>query len=106
MFIVEPNTISVKKVAAFVYGNGVPVERTVNCFNACIGLDSYFVSCAMNDWYSIWDKNPYKVHKAEYYSLSWKCWIWINGKALNQQEVVWSQVTYMQFGTENTGCQQ
>jgi len=25
MFVVEPNTISVKKIAAFMYSNGVPV---------------------------------------------------------------------------------
>jgi len=34
MFIVEPNTISVKKIAAFMYGNGVPVEKAIACFNA------------------------------------------------------------------------
>ena len=54
MFLVEPNTISVKKVAAFMYGNGVPVISAINCFNACMGLDIYYVSCAMNNWYSIW----------------------------------------------------
>jgi len=97
MFIVEPNTISVKKVVAFLYGNGVPVERAIDCFNACMGLDSYYVSCAMRDWYFEWHKNPYK---AEYYSMSLKRWMWINGMALNQQAI------YMQFGTENTGCQQ
>jgi len=36
IFVVEPNTISVKKVAAVMYGNGVPVERAIDCFNACM----------------------------------------------------------------------
>jgi len=54
MLVVAPNTINVKKVAAFMYGNGVPVERAIDCFNTCMGLDSYYVSCAMNNWYSIW----------------------------------------------------
>jgi len=27
LFVAEPNTISVKHVAAFMYGNGVPIEK-------------------------------------------------------------------------------
>jgi len=50
MFVVEPNTISVKKIAAFLYGNGAPVERAIDSFNASMGLDSFYVSCAMKDW--------------------------------------------------------
>ena len=95
MFVVEPNTISVKKIAAFMYDNGVPMERAIDCFNACMGFISYYVSCAMKDWYSIWDKNPHMTHKAEYYSMSLKRWIWINGKALNQHEAVCSEITVM-----------
>jgi len=106
LFVVKPDTGSVKKVAVIMYGSGVPIERDIDCFIAYIGLDSYDVSYAMKDRYSIWDKNPYRAHKAEYYSMSLKHWIWINGMALNQQEEVWPQVTYMQLGTENTGCQQ
>ena len=106
MFLVEPNTISVKKVAAFMYGNAVPVISAINCFNACMGLDCYYVSRALKNWYSIWDNNPYKPHKAEYYSMSSKQWLWINGEALDQHEAVWPKITVMQFGIESTGCQQ
>jgi len=38
--------------------------------------------------------------------MSLKRWVWINGKALNQQEAAWPEITVMQFGTENPGCQQ
>jgi len=37
MFVTEHNTISVKKVAAFMYGNGVPIEKAVDCFMCRIG---------------------------------------------------------------------
>jgi len=59
MFLVEPNSISVKKVAAFMYGNAVPVTSAINCFNACMELDSSssYVSSAMKNWYAIWDKS-------------------------------------------------
>ena len=30
----------------------------------CVGIDSYYVSCAVKDWYSTWDKLPYKTHLA------------------------------------------
>ena len=71
-FVVEPNTNSVKNVAAFMYGNGVPVEKDVDCIIPCVELYSYYVSCALKDWYSIWDKNPYTAHKAWYYSMTLK----------------------------------
>jgi len=106
MFIVEPNTISVKKFAAFMYGNGVPVEKAIACFNACMDWDSCYVSCAMVDWYCTWDKNLHRAHKAEYYSMSLKRWIWINGKALNQHEAMWPEITVLQFGIESTGYEQ
>ena len=48
LYVVERSTISVKKVAAFMYGNAVPMISAINCFNACMGLNSY-VSCAMKD---------------------------------------------------------
>jgi len=53
MSVVVTNKISVNKVAAYMNGNGVTVERAIDCFKACMGLDSYYVSCAMKDWYSI-----------------------------------------------------
>jgi len=56
IFVVEPNTHSVKSVDVFMYGNGVPIEKAVDCFMACIGMDSFYITCALRDWYSMWDK--------------------------------------------------
>jgi len=47
----------------------------------------------------------HKAHKAEYYCMSLKRWLWINGEALDQRGAVWPEITVMQFGTESTGCQ-
>ena len=69
IFFEVPYPISVKKVAAFMYGNGFPIDIAVKCFNACNGQFSYFVSQTMSKWYSIWDKHPHRKHKAEYYSM-------------------------------------
>ena len=59
----------------------------------------------MKNWYSIWYNHPYTAHFAKYYSVTLKGWMWLNGKALAQQEAVWPKVKVMQSGTENTGCQ-
>jgi len=64
------------------YRNGHPVENAVDCFITNIGMESFYVSCALRDCYSIWDKNHYTAHKAPYYTMSLKRWIWINGNAL------------------------
>jgi hypothetical protein len=87
------------------YGKGDSFEKDVNCIIACKLLESIYVSCALRDWYSIRDKNPYTAHKARYYSTSLKRWIWINGNALSVQEAAWAEIGFTQFGTENTGCQ-
>lgn len=93
MFVEEPNTSSVKKVPAFMYGNGVTIERAVQCFNACNGLNSYYVSHAMHDFQFIWDRNHYISLIAEYYSV-FETLGWISGEALDKQEAVWPEVSY------------
>jgi hypothetical protein len=75
IFVVETNTIGVQNVASFMYGNGVLVETGVDCFVACIGLDSYYVLRAMKDWFSIWNNNPYTAHFSRYYSTTLKRWM-------------------------------
>ena len=94
-----------KKIAALMYGNCVPLKRAIASFNTCMDLDSYYLSCDM-DWYCTCDNNPHRSHKAEYYSMSLKRWMWINVKALNQYEAAWPGITVMQFGTESTRFEQ
>ena len=74
-----------------------PSKKAIDCFIACIEMDSYYVSCAMRDRYSIWDNT---APEALYNSMAWKRWIWINGKDLQ------SEITVTQFDIVNTGCQQ
>jgi hypothetical protein len=44
VFMDEPNARTVKKFAAFMYGNELPVDHAVNCFHACNGLNRSCVS--------------------------------------------------------------
>ena len=38
IIVTKPNATSVQNVAAFMYGNGVPVKKAVDYFVACIGI--------------------------------------------------------------------
>ena len=61
LFVTDPNTISVKHVAAFMY------RKSYSLFYCIIVLNIYYVSCAMRDWYSTWDN---AAHEARYYSMA------------------------------------
>ena len=71
-----------------------------------LDISNSYVSSAMKHWFYTWDKHPYRPHKREYYSMSSTQWLWINGKALEQLEAVWAEITVMQFGHKSTGCPQ
>jgi hypothetical protein len=105
--ITQPCTVTVINVAAFMYGNNVPVEKAVDCFVACVRIDCYYVACTVKDWYSTCDKLPYKTHLAQYFSMTFKRKMWLNGKCAAQNEAVWPKGDIMDaivaFGTENTG---
>ena len=77
-------------------------------FVACVEIDSYYVSCAVKDWYSTWNNLPYKTHFARYYSVTFKRRMWLYGKYAAQNEGVWPKDDDMNAivkrGTENTRC--
>jgi len=90
------------------YGINVPVEKAVDGYVACVGKDSYYVSCAVKDCYTTWNNLPHKTHFARYYSVAFKTWMCLNGKYAAQNEAVSSKDDVMYsigaFGTENAGC--
>ena len=87
LFITKPCTLIVIHVAAFMYGNNIPVEKAMDCFVACVGIDSY-VSCVVKDLYTTWDNLPSKTHLAQYFFIIFKRRMWLNGKFAAQNEAV------------------
>ena len=69
---------SVRVVSAFMYGNRVPLSNAIRCFQACNGGRLLFIDITMHEWYFIWDRNPYKLHKEEDYSVELMTMAWIN----------------------------
>jgi len=102
IFVFKCNTPNVQNVAAFMYGNGVPVENAVDCFVVCIGKD-YYVSCAMKNWYAVWDKHLYADHFEKELFREFQTLDVVNGKTLSQHEGVWPKVDFTRIGTEDTG---
>jgi len=53
-------------------------------------------------WYFVWNRDERRRHKEQYYSMSFKCITWINGKARDHCEVVQLVVTVSKFGPAGT----
>ena len=53
-------------------------------------------------WYFVRDRGVNPRHKEQYYSMLLKCLAWINGKALEQYELVKPVVTVSEFGPSGT----
>jgi hypothetical protein len=77
-----------KKVAAFMYRNNVRLSDAVACYKACNGRHQSRVETVLRAWYDVRDRDMNQRHKEQYYSMLLKCPAWINGKALEQYEVV------------------
>jgi len=101
-FVEVPRPITIKKVAAFMCGNGVPLDAAIHCFNACCGKHQSLIKQVMSKWYSIWDLHPYtswdcnhlkrRASNAEYYSVFFQKWLKINGRP------VLPEITVTHFG--------
>lgn len=104
IFLVEPNRV-MWRMFLLLWTATVFPSKNCRLFNACIGLQSFYVSCALRICIPYWIK-ILKLLKARYYSTTLKRWMCINGNALSQQEAACPEVGVTQFGTENPGCQQ
>jgi hypothetical protein len=89
MFVSEPNPRVMKKVAGFMYGNGVPVETAAECYIACRGQQySQEINGALFSWYDTWDRYRRNRHNVDYWNMRLKRLLWLNGKELAQDETV------------------
>jgi hypothetical protein len=86
-FVAVTSDDNFKNVAAFMYGNDVLIEIAVKCSNASSSLKCNFVVETVHKWRYIWDRRPYKCHRAEHYNIRLKCIVWINGRTINQQDM-------------------
>lgn len=101
MFYEEPGVRVMKNVAAFLYGNGVPVEKAADCYAACRG--QRYVHTILNgvsSWYKTWDRYPCDKHVAQYYSMRSKHVVWLNGRNRDVEELALPEVIMAEIGVE------
>jgi hypothetical protein len=104
LFIDVPKPGIVRELAAFFYGNDIPVSVASQLYNACNDKYNLQVNEYICGLYSHWQRCRYKIHMSEYYNVRLHKFIWINGTALNQLEEVKPEVTVMDFGIGCTVC--
>ena len=102
MFLSEPISYIMKKVAAFMYGKSArrlttwPVIRRVT-----VDIRGPW-KLLLNAWYDAWNMDENRSHVEHYYSVSMKCQAWVNGKAREQYEAVKPVVSVSHFGPSKT----
>jgi len=102
MFLWEPNSRVIKKVAAFMYGNSVTLRDAVACYNACNVRQQSRVETVLKAWYNAWNSDENGRHMEQYYSMSMKCQAWINWKAREQYKAVKPMISVSEFGPPRT----
>jgi acyl-CoA hydrolase len=100
--MLEPNSRVTKKVAVFMYGNNVRLSDAVACYKACNVRHQSSVETVLGAWYDVWDRDVNQKQKEQYCSMLLKCLAWINGKALEQYEIVKPVVISSKYGTAAT----
>jgi hypothetical protein len=58
------------------------------------------INQAICSWYNAWNRDPHKRHMSDYYIMRSKRLLWLNGIAMDQEEVWEPEVTVMQIGVE------
>jgi ATP-dependent helicase/DNAse subunit B len=86
-----------KKVAAFIHGNGVPVEMAAECYVVCRGREHIQ---AILSWYYTWSRETHKRHMSEFYNIRNKTHFPLNGKSLNQEELWLPETRVMEIGVK------
>jgi hypothetical protein len=104
LFVHYVTTNAVKKVAAFFFGNDVPLDITKPIYRLCNDTYSQDTEMQIDHFYRLWQSSYYKKHMASYYNMLHQTFIWINGRALHQLETQEPEVTVMDFGIANTQC--
>ena len=89
MFSSVPDARVMKQIAAFMYGHSIDLETVTECYVDCRGREyTQVINEALIRRYCKWMTNKKQPHQAEYYNMHTGCWMWINGKDLDQEEEV------------------
>ena len=102
MFMLEPNSRVMKKVAASMYGNNARLTVAVACYRACNSRHHSRVETVLRAWTDVRNGDVNQRQMEQYYSMLSKCLAWINAKVLEQYEVVNPVVILSKYGPAAT----
>jgi hypothetical protein len=99
----RPSAANIREVAAFFYGNGLPLRYASFFYLMCNERGRLITTQTMFAFYTLWHSDKTTSHHAQYYNMRHKTFMWINGSDHPQLEPVspeWSDITLGVDGTE------
>jgi hypothetical protein len=104
LFVEDPTRSNVRKMAAFFYGNGLPVHIAVHFYILCNGKHPITITHHMYAAFFNWMMSDRTTHLELYYNVRLGRLLWINGWRLDNREPVFEdRGPAIPLGTEGTG---
>jgi len=86
IFVDQLTDQSIETIAAFSYGNGIPLRLLTRFVTLCNRLWTHNSSLQLYTLYHLWKVEAYTLHHATYYDVGRKELCWINGDNHPQHE--------------------
>ena len=102
LFVYTPISDTVRRVSAFMYGNGIPFSVASYFFSLCHGLEGACTTVRMFSFYRRWSYVKDALHQEQYYNTKFKKLYWLNGSNCSQHEPVIPEVTAIPTGYKDT----
>ena len=98
----QPTHQSIKKVASFFYGNGVPLRIANHLSTLCNPLWNHHTTIELYTLYHLWLAEVDTLHHAKYYNTGYRKMYWINGGNCPRDEPVTTDEISIELGFEGT----
>jgi hypothetical protein len=103
LFIDQPNSATVRRVAGFFCGNGIECSLAAEFYGLCSQYAGIAVKAQIYRLYQHWQNSPWTHHKIEYYNVRLQRHIYLNGECCRlQEESVVSVPAPLALGPEGT----
>jgi len=101
LFCENPDLAALESLIAFIYGNGIPCPMACQFYHACNSRATASVTEQFHTTYSFWESCTYEVHLAQYFNMSLKKYVYINGSYRHPYELDQLQLP-VRIGIDNT----
>jgi hypothetical protein len=102
LFIQYPPPRMLRKLLAFLFGNGAPCSLASQLYYVCNTYSSADDTETIFKTYEEWDNNPLGRHISRYYNIRLRKYVYLNGRQRNQNELVADMTDPVPLGIFNT----